>query len=164
MVGYRNECNIVCVSVCIYGRVGGHSSCCSLVFAGLEPEQVWAWGSTVWSPGIKPAWQKAEPRADAVRQCNGTFEPWVKEYLVKPNKGKPYENESGEQKQEISWGRKWQPTPGFLPGKSCEQRCQNGYSLWGCKESDTTERMSMSTCANNSDPNRREVSWTSSRK
>ena len=35
------------------------------------------------------------------------------------------------------WGRKWQPTPAFLPGKSHGQRC-----LAGCKESDTTERLS----------------------
>ena len=37
----------------------------------------------------------------------------------------------------FSWSRKWQPTPVFLPGKS--QRSLVGYSLWGCKESDTTE-------------------------
>ena len=35
------------------------------------------------------------------------------------------------------WSRKWQPTPVFLPGKS--QRSLVGYSLWGCKESDTAE-------------------------
>ena len=35
------------------------------------------------------------------------------------------------------WSRKWQPTPVFMPGKS--QRSLVGYSLWGCKESDTTK-------------------------
>ena len=35
----------------------------------------------------------------------------------------------------------WQPTPVFLPGKSHGQRSLLGYSLWGCKESDTTEQL-----------------------
>ena len=33
----------------------------------------------------------------------------------------------------ISWSRKWQPTPIFLPGKSREQRSLVGYSQWGCR-------------------------------
>ena len=39
----------------------------------------------------------------------------------------------------IPWTRKWQPTPVFLPGESHGQRSLVGYSLWGHKESDTTE-------------------------
>ena len=35
----------------------------------------------------------------------------------------------------------WQPTPVFLPGESHGQRSQVGYSPRGCKESDTTERL-----------------------
>ena len=31
-------------------------------------------------------------------------------------------------------------TPVFLPGKSLGQRSLAGYSPWGCKESDMTER------------------------
>ena len=31
------------------------------------------------------------------------------------------------------------PSPVFLPGKSHGQRSLVGYSLWGCKESDTAE-------------------------
>ena len=42
----------------------------------------------------------------------------------------------------IPWRRKWQPTPVFLPGKSHRQRSLVGYGPWGCKESDTTERLS----------------------
>ena len=38
--------------------------------------------------------------------------------------------------------RKWQPAPVFLLWKSHEQRSLAGYSPWGCKESDTTERLS----------------------
>ena len=31
------------------------------------------------------------------------------------------------------WRRKWQPTPVFVPGKSCEQRSLAGYSPWVTK-------------------------------
>ena len=49
---------------------------------------------------------------------DGGFDPWV---------GK------------IPWRRKLQPTPVFLPGKLHGQKSLVGYSLWGCKELDTTE-------------------------
>ena len=39
------------------------------------------------------------------------------------------------------WRRKWQPTPVFLPGESHGRRGLVGYSLWGCKESDTTKQL-----------------------
>ena len=38
----------------------------------------------------------------------------------------------------ISWRRKWQPTPAFLPGEFHGQSLA-GYSPWGRKEWDTTE-------------------------
>ena len=41
----------------------------------------------------------------------------------------------------IPWRRKWQPTPVLLPGKSHGWRSLEGYSPWGRKESDTTERL-----------------------
>ena len=41
----------------------------------------------------------------------------------------------------IPWRRKWQSTPVLLPGKSHGQRSLVGYSPWGRKESDTTERL-----------------------
>ena len=41
----------------------------------------------------------------------------------------------------ISWRRKWQPTPVFLPGKSHGWWNLVGYSPWGRKESDTTEQL-----------------------
>ena len=55
--------------------------------------------------------------------CNARFDPWI---------GK------------IPWSRKWQPTPVLLPGVSHGQRSLVGYSPWGHKESDTTERLSFS--------------------
>ena len=41
----------------------------------------------------------------------------------------------------IPWRRKWQPTPVLLPGESHGERSLVGYSPWGRKESDTTERL-----------------------
>ena len=59
------------------------------------------------------------------RRCKrGGFGPWV---------GK------------IPWSTKWQPAPVFLPGKFHGQRSLVGYSMWGCKKSDTTEWLSTHT-------------------
>ena len=43
-----------------------------------------------------------------------------------------------------SWRREWQPTPVLLPGESHGQRSLVGYSLWGHKQLDMTERLSLS--------------------
>ena len=40
-----------------------------------------------------------------------------------------------------NWRRKWQPTPVLLPGKPHGWRSLIGYSPWGRKESDMTERL-----------------------
>ena len=42
--------------------------------------------------------------------------------------------------RKITWRRKWQPTPVFLPGNSHRQRSRVGYSPWGRKGSNTAER------------------------
>ena len=39
----------------------------------------------------------------------------------------------------MHWRRKWQPTPGFLPGESQGRGSLVGCHLWGRTESDTTE-------------------------
>ena len=39
----------------------------------------------------------------------------------------------------IPWRRAWQPTPGFLPGKSHGQRSLMGYSPYDCKELDSAK-------------------------
>ena len=57
------------------------------------------------------------------------------------------ENESKRKKGndfEKNYRRKWQPTPVFLPGESHGQRSLTAYSPWGCKELDTTERLTLS--------------------
>ena len=69
-----------------------------------------------------PRWHKSKESACQCRRhkrhrrCG--FDPWV---------------------EKISWRRKWQLTPVFLPRESHGQRSVAGYSLWGHKESDTTE-------------------------
>ena len=42
------------------------------------------------------------------------------------------------------WRRAWQSTAVFLPGESHGQRSLASYNLWGCKESDTTEGLTLS--------------------
>ena len=47
----------------------------------------------------------------------------------------------------ICWRRERLLTPVFWPGEVHEQRSLVGFSLWGHRESDTTERLShMDTC------------------
>ena len=41
---------------------------------------------------------------------------------------------------DVTWRRRWHPTPVLLPGKSHGWRSLVGCSPWGHKESDTTER------------------------
>ena len=47
--------------------------------------------------------------------------------------------------QSLGWEdalrREWQPTLGFLPKESHGERSLVGYSPWGCRESDMTERL-----------------------
>ena len=41
----------------------------------------------------------------------------------------------------MHWRRKWQPTPVFLPGESQGWGRLVGCRLWGCTESDMTDRL-----------------------
>ena len=47
--------------------------------------------------------------------------------------------------RKIPWRREWQPTLVLLPGEFHGQRILVVYSLWGHKESDTTERLTTAT-------------------
>ena len=67
-----------------------------------------------------PWWLGGKESTCQCRRC--AFDPWV---------GK------------ILWRKKWHPTPVFLPEKCHGQRSLAGYSPWGNKESDTTERLNM---------------------
>ena len=46
--------------------------------------------------------------------------------------------------QKIPWRREWLPTPVFLPGEFYGQRRLTDYSVWGHKELDTTEWLTLS--------------------
>ena len=46
--------------------------------------------------------------------------------------------------RKIPWRKEWLPTPGFLPGEFHGWRSLTGYSRWGHKELDTTERLTLS--------------------
>ena len=46
--------------------------------------------------------------------------------------------------RKIPWRKKWIPTPVFLPGEFRGQGSLVGYSPWGRKQSDTTERLTLS--------------------
>ena len=48
--------------------------------------------------------------------------------------------------RKIPCGREWQPTPVFLLENLHGQRSLAGYSPWGHRESDTTERLSSTQC------------------
>ena len=41
------------------------------------------------------------------------------------------------------WRKEWLPTPAFLPGEFHGQKSLAGYSPWGRKELDTTERLTL---------------------
>ena len=46
--------------------------------------------------------------------------------------------------RESPWRRKWQPIPVFLPGEFHGQRNLAGYSPWGRKDLDMSERLTVS--------------------
>ena len=46
--------------------------------------------------------------------------------------------------RKIPWRMEWLPTPAFSPGEFLGQRILAGYSPWGFKESDITERLTSS--------------------
>ena len=47
--------------------------------------------------------------------------------------------------RKISWSKKWQPIPVFLPGRYHGHRSLAGYSIWGHKQSDMTEWLNTHT-------------------
>ena len=49
------------------------------------------------------------------------------------------------------WRRKWQPTPGFLPGESHGRRSLMGYRPWGREELDMTEQLALCSVSSTTD-------------
>ena len=79
------------------------------------------WGSKSFKASL--GWFKDFPGGRVVKHTVSkrcSFDPWV---------------------SKIPWSRKWQPPLVFLPEKSHDQRSLAGYSLWGCKKSNTTEQL-----------------------
>ena len=46
--------------------------------------------------------------------------------------------------RKIPWRREWLSTSAFLAGESHRQSSLAGHCAWGCKESDTTEKLTLS--------------------
>ena len=68
-----------------------------------------------------PRWCNGKESTWPYRRCKRCgFDPWVRK---------------------SPWRRKWQPTPGLLPGNPHGQRNLAGYSPRGREESDTTARV-----------------------
>ena len=87
-----------------------------------RPLPKWYIYYNLWTYIGLPSWYSGKESACQCRRCKRRrISPWV---------GK------------IPWRRKWQPTPVFLPGEFHGQKSLAGYSPWGRKESDTTERRS----------------------
>ena len=77
-------------------------------------------------------------------KCTGSLEEFTSHWLWKEQDSRlpaMWETRVRSLGREDPLGRKWQPTPVPLPGKSHGQNSLVCYSLWGCKESDTTERL-----------------------
>ena len=89
---------------------------------------VWA---TLWSLIIKQLKGDTQDGLSLVTQMGKSL-PVMREMRFDPWVGK------------IPWRRKWQPTPVLLPGKAHGWRSLAGYSPWGFKEWDTTERLHFS--------------------
>ena len=98
------------------GREGlsGHSLCYAVLLS-VERSDVWWLLAQV--EGL-PRWCCGEESAHQCRRCKrSAFDPWVRK---------------------IPWGRKWQPTPVFFPGKSQGQSSLAGCGPWSCSEKDLT--------------------------
>ena len=59
----------------------------------------------------------------------------------------------------LPWRRKWHPTAVLLPGKSHGWRSLVGYSPWGLKELDTTERLHFTSLKSYLRTRERETEW-----
>ena len=95
----------------------------------LWPSALWRWGD--WGRGRLRALKK--PLISLHLQDSARFQ-------LSCDSGSGVQLLPGSWVGKIPWRRKWQPTPGFLPGESHGQRTLAGCSPWGRKESDTTEQ------------------------
>ena len=104
---------------CLIINFSGSSSSCFCIVPEFLVDINMRYGLPRWCSGKEPTCQCRRHRRPGLN-------PWV---------GK------------ISWSRKWQPTPGFLHGKSHGQRSLGGYPVHRvAKEMDATERLGTHVC------------------
>ena len=89
-----------------------------------------------WSWREKGNWIRRNE--DTLRDFSG-FPQWLRGERIHLPMQETQERQVHPRVGKIPWRRAWQPTPGFLLGKSRGQRSLTGYGPWGCKESDMTE-------------------------
>ena len=92
-------------------RALGQLSLCATTSEPMSTTQKWCWA-------------RASLVAQTVKRLSAMRDTWVRSL----GREDPLEKE-------------WQSTPALLPGKSHGWRSLVGYSPWGCKESDMTERL-----------------------
>ena len=84
--------------------------------------ELWDPGRQLWKPRVSLV--AGSDSKESCLQCQTPgFEPWVRKF---------------------PWRREWLSTPVFLTGEFQGQRSLAGYSLWGHKESNTTEQLTLS--------------------
>ena len=77
--------------------------------------------------------------SSSIPNIEALAEIWDNEYLIQCSIAN---NNNSNANNSNNWRRICQPTPVLLPGEFHGQRSLAGYSLWGHKESDTTEQLS----------------------
>ena len=66
---------------------------------------------------------------------------WLRWWRISLQWGRPRFNAWD---RKIPWRREWLSTSAFLAGESHRQSSLAGHCAWGCKESDTTEKLTLS--------------------
>ena len=94
------------------------------IFLEGDGSHCWIWAEAAHSLGSPGGTSGKEPTCQCRRHKKCRFDPGVWTILCR---------------------RAWQPTPVFLPGESHGQKGLAGYSPWGCKESNTTEWLTLYT-------------------
>ena len=124
----------------------------------------WVWvssGSWWWTgkPGVLQFMVLQRVRHDWATELPDWTDSQINKYLLKTTRSVvrwSWRNlrKQTYRKRKITWRRKWQPTPIFLPREFHGQRSLVGCSLWGHKELDTTEWLTLSI-SRSSTPNSR---------
>ena len=100
----------------------------------------WDWRKVGWRWGLPLEGSHCQSRD----QWQGHGAGWCQRMWLEENTGVKYPQAGNwVDGLQVSLQSQWQPTPVFLPGESHGQRSLAGYSSWGCKELDTTKRLTL---------------------